>query len=106
MPDQGTIGFAYKVRPQWTFMAEYQQIVWGWFNSLTINFANPLTPDRTLYEGYKDTHAIRTGLQHARNSKSTFRLGYLYHKAAAPVVTVTPLLSLGPLTDLSSVYDG
>src|SRR5260221_632215 len=106
MPDQGTIGFAYKVRPQWTFMAEYQQIVWGWFNSLTINFANPLTPDRTLYEGYKDSHAIRTGLEYARSAKSTFRLGYLYHTAAAPVVTVTPLLPEGPRNEFTIGYGG
>jgi long-chain fatty acid transport protein len=106
MPDQGTIGFAYKVRPQWTFMAEYQQIVWGWFNSLTINFANPLTPDRTLYEGYKDSHAIRTGLEYTRSAKSTFRLGYLYHTAAAPVVTVTPLLPEGPRNEFTIGYGG
>jgi long-chain fatty acid transport protein len=103
MPDQGTIGFAYKVRPQWTFMAEYQQIVWGWFSSLTIDFANPLTPDRTLYEGYKDSHAIRTGLEYAR-AKSTFRLGYLYHTAAAPVQTVTPLLPEGPRNEFTIGY--
>jgi long-chain fatty acid transport protein len=106
MPDQGTIGLAYKVRPQWTFMAEYQQIVWGWFNSLTIDFANPLTPDRTLYEGYRDSHAIRTGLEYARSAKSTFRLGYLYHTAAAPVVTVTPLLPEGPRNEFTIGYGG
>lgn len=103
MPDQGTIGFAYKVRPQWTFMAEYQQIVWGWFNSLTIDFANPLTLDRTLYEGYRDSHAIRTGLEYVR-AKSTFRLGYLYHTAAAPVQTVTPLLPEGPRNEFTIGY--
>jgi long-chain fatty acid transport protein len=103
MPDQGTIGFAYKFRPQWTFMAEYQQIVWGWFNSLTIDFANPLTPDRTLYEGYRDTHAIRTGLEYVR-AKSTFRLGYLYHTAAAPVQTVTPLLPEGSRNEFTIGY--
>ena len=106
MPDQGTIGFAYKVRPQWTFMGEYQQIVWGWFSSLTINFANPLTPDRTLYEGYRDSHAIRTGLEYARSAKSTFRLGYLYHTAAAPVQTVTPLLPEGPRNEFTIGYGG
>ncbi len=101
LPDQGSIGFAYKVRPQWTFMADYQQIVWGWFNQLVIDFANPLTPDRTQYEGYKDSHAIRVGLEYARNSKTTFRAGYLYHTAAAPVVTVTPLLPEGPRNEFS-----
>jgi len=106
MPDQGTIGFAYKVRPQWTFMGEYQQIVWGWFNTLVIDFSNPLTPDRTQYEGYKDSHAIRTGLEYARSAKSTFRLGYLYHTAAAPVQTVTPLLPEGSRNEFTIGYGG
>ena len=104
MPDQGTIGFAYKFRPQWTFMADYQQIVWGWFNSLSIDFANANTPDRTLYEGYRDSHAIRTGLEYTRNARSTFRLGYLYHTAAAPTVTVTPLLPEGPRNEFTIGY--
>lgn len=104
LPDQGTIGFAYKVRPQWTFMAEYQQIVWGWFQQLVIDFSNPATPDRTQYEGYKDSHAIRTGLEYARSAKSTFRLGYLYHTAAAPVQTVTPLLPEGSRNEFTIGY--
>ena len=104
MPDQGTIGLAYKVRPEWTFLAEYQQIVWGWFQQLPIHFANPLTGDRTQYEGYKDSHAIRTGLEYTRNARSTFRLGYLYHTAAAPVQTVTPLLPEGPRNEFTVGY--
>jgi long-chain fatty acid transport protein len=106
MPDQGTIGFAYKIRPQWTVMGEYQQIVWGWFQQLVIHFANPLTGDRTQYEGYRDSHAIRTGLEYARNARSTFRVGYLYHTAAAPVQTVTPLLPEGPRNEFTLGYGG
>jgi long-chain fatty acid transport protein len=95
MPDQGTVGFAYKMNDRWTLMADYQQIVWGWFGTLVIDFSNPTTPDRVQVEDFKDSHAIRVGLEYHRSEKTTIRAGYLFHSAAAPVQTVTPLLPEG-----------
>jgi long-chain fatty acid transport protein len=92
MPPQGSIGLAYKVQDNWTVMADYHVVVWGWFNSIYLDFAKPRTPDITLYEGYKDTHGFRLGLEHRHGDKYTFRGGYLYHGGAAPPETVTPLL--------------
>jgi len=95
LPDQGTIGFSYKAGKSWTVMGDYQQIVWGWFNKLTIDFANPATPDRSQYEGYRDSHAIRLGVEWQQSAKTVIRGGYLFHTAAAPDQTVTPLLPEG-----------
>jgi long-chain fatty acid transport protein len=95
LPDQGTVGFAYKASNRWTFMGDYQQIVWGWFGTLVIDFTNPRTLDRTQVEGFKDSHAIRLGAEFQQSAKTTIRLGYIYHTAAAPVATVTPLLPEG-----------
>jgi long-chain fatty acid transport protein len=95
LPDQGTIGFAYKASDKWTVMGDYQQIVWGWLQAITIDFSNALTPDRLLPEGFKDSHAIRVGVEYQYNAKTTIRGGYLYHTPAAPVQTVTPLLPEG-----------
>lgn len=95
LPDQGTIGFAYKASDKWMVMGDYQQIVWGWLKVITIDFSNALTPDRTLPEGFKDSHAIRLGVEYQRSEKTTFRAGYIFHSPAAPVQTVTPLLPEG-----------
>lgn len=95
LPDQGTVGFAYTMNDQWKLMADYQQIVWGWFGTLVIDFSNALTPDRVQVEDFRDSHAIRVGLEYHRSAKTTFRGGYLFHSAAAPVRTVTPLLPEG-----------
>lgn len=101
LPPQGTLGLSYKVTDNWTLMADYQLVVWGWFNNLVLDFANPTTPDITLYEGYRDTHGIRVGTEIVQSSKVTLRGGYLYHSAAAPSITVTPLLPEGARNEVT-----
>jgi len=92
LPPQGSIGFAYKLQDNWTLMADYQTIIWGWFATVKIDFENPATPDITLTPHIKDTHAVRLGTEYRRSDKLTFRAGYLYHTSASPPDFVTPLL--------------
>ena len=92
MPPQGTLGFAYKINDQWSFMADYQYVVWGWFNEVDINFANAGTPDIALHPSNKDTHGFRFGTEYQYNSKVQLRGGYLHHGGASPAQFVTPLL--------------
>ncbi len=92
MPPQGSIGLAYKMTDKLTVMADYQLVVWGWFNSLTIDFVNPASPDITLRPENKDTHGFRFGGEYQYSSKVTLRGGYLYHTGASPAQFVTPLL--------------
>ena len=95
MPDQGAIGFAYKASDKWLVMGDYQQIFWGSLQTIVIDFSNTLTPDRTLPEGFKDSHAFRIGVEYQYSAQTTLRAGYLYHTPAAPAQTVTPLLPEG-----------
>ena len=92
MPPQGSIGLAYKMTDKLTVMADYQLVVWGWFNSLTIDFENPASPDITLHPENKDTHGFRFGGEWQYSPKVTLRGGYLYHTGASPAQFVTPLL--------------
>jgi long-chain fatty acid transport protein len=92
MPPQGTLGLSYRVNDEWTVMGDYQLVVWGWFNSVAINFANPKTPDITLTPHNKDTHGFRFGTEYQYSPKVTLRGGYLYHTGASPSNFVTPLL--------------
>ena len=95
MPPQGTLGLAYKVNDKWSVMADYQLVVWGWFNSITIDFENAGTPDLTLTPRNKDTHGVRFGTEYQYSPKVQLRGGYLYHSAASPTEFVTPLLPEG-----------
>ena len=92
MPPQGSLGFAYKMNDQWSFMADYQYVVWGWFNEVDINFANAGTPGIALHPSNKDTHGFRFGTEYQYNSKVQLRGGYLHHGGASPAQFVTPLL--------------
>lgn len=94
LPDQGSVGFSYKASNRWTLMGDYQQIVWGWFNKLDLTFSNPLL-NRSQYEGYRDSHSVRFGVEFQQSAKTVIRGGYLFHTAAAPDQTVTPLLPEG-----------
>src|ERR1700752_609921 len=59
MPPQGTLGFAYKITDSWSFMADWQYVVWGWFSDVDIDFENPATPDLALHPSNRDTHGAR-----------------------------------------------
>jgi long-chain fatty acid transport protein len=95
MPPQGTLGFAYRVNDKWAVMADYQLVVWGWFNTVDINFANPRTPDLQLHPQNRDTHGFRFGTEYQYSPKVMLRGGYLYHSGASPAEFVTPLLPEG-----------
>jgi long-chain fatty acid transport protein len=92
MPPQGSLGFAYQVNDDWAVMADYHLVVWGWFQTVIIDFANPLTPDITLRPSNNDTHGFRFGTEYRYSPKVTLRGGYLYHTGASPAEFVTPLL--------------
>ena len=95
MPPQGSLGFAYDMTDNWTVMADYHLVVWGWFNAIEIDFENAATPDLTLHPGNKDTHGFRIGTEYRTSPKLMLRGGYLYHSAASPSEFVTPLLPEG-----------
>jgi len=101
MPPQGSIGFAYKMNDKWNVMADYQYVVWGWFNQVKIDFANAGTPDLTLMPVNKDTHGFRFGSEYQYNAKLQLRGGYLYHTGASPAQFVTPLLPEGARNEFS-----
>jgi long-chain fatty acid transport protein len=101
MPPQGSLGFAYKVNDAWSVMADWHYMVWGWFNTVNIDFANPGTPDLALHPQNKDTHGFRFGTEYQYNAKVMLRGGYLYHSAASPDQFVTPLLPEAPRNEFT-----
>jgi long-chain fatty acid transport protein len=93
LPDQLTAGVAMDVAPTVTLLVDYSWVHWKLFQELPIDFAT--APDITNVENYKNTWAIRFGLDWAVHPNLTLHGGYLYHTAASPAETVTPLLPEG-----------
>ncbi len=104
LPPQGNLGLAYEATDRLTLLADYQLVVWGWFNALNVDFqryANDVASDFTLYEGYRDTHGIRLGAEYRHSDQLTVRAGVLHHGGAAPDETVTPLLPEGQRNEVT-----
>jgi long-chain fatty acid transport protein len=102
MPGQLLTGVAFQVTPQLLVLADYQWVNWSKFGQVELDFANPATPDQTLQENYRDTSGVRLGVDWAASKRWTLRGGYVYHEAAAPDETVTPLLPEGSRNEFTA----
>lgn len=92
MPAQLAAGIAVRATPDVLVLADWQMVMWSAFDTLRADFANPATPDLELAEDYEDTHGVRVGVEWATSPRLDLRGGFIWHTAAAPDQTVTPLL--------------
>lgn len=90
MPDQLQAGVAVDATDRVTVMADYHWMDWSDFDAIPLDFE--VARDDEQVEDYEDTHAVRLGLEAEATSDVTVRGGWIYHDAAAPDRTVTPLL--------------
>lgn len=90
MPDQAMAGIAFDATDRLTLLADWHWQDWSDFGVIPLDFA--VAPDEQRIEDYEDTHAIRLGAEAEATRSLTLRGGYVYHDAAAPDQTVTPLL--------------
>jgi long-chain fatty acid transport protein len=102
MPDQLLAGVAFQVTLRLLLLGDYQWVNWSEFGQVHLDFANPATPDQTLQENYRDTSGLRLGVDWTASKRWTLRGGYVYHQAAAPDETVTPLLPEGPRNEFTA----
>ncbi len=92
MPAQFVLGVAVRPTDPLTIFADYQWVGWSVFDTVTLDFANPSTPDEQLVQNYRDIGALRLGVEYAVTPALQVRSGYAFTQAAAPDETVTPLL--------------
>ena len=90
LPDQLVFGTAIQVHQKVKLLFDFQWVNWSKFQSLQLTFER--LPQRTLWEDYEDTHAVRFGAEVNITDKITARGGALFHEGAAPDQTRTPLL--------------
>jgi long-chain fatty acid transport protein len=85
-----SLGVAWSPTQRWTFEADFNWTEWSFFEDLPVTFENPTLSSRVV-ENYQDSYQVRLGAEH-RLPGWTYRFGYYYDRAAAPVESVTPLL--------------
>ena len=92
MPAQFTIGVRYQVAPHLKLLGDYQWVGWSTFDTVRLDFSQPLPPDETLVQNYRNTSGIRLGGEFEVSPRVRLRAGYFQNQAAAPDESVTPLL--------------
>jgi long-chain fatty acid transport protein len=102
MPDQLTLGAAFRARPDLQLLLDWQWINWSLFDVVRIEFENPATPAVELVQQFEDTHGIRLGVDWRATERWSVRGGYIRHGGAEPPGRVTPLLPEGARTEVTA----
>jgi long-chain fatty acid transport protein len=91
MPAMWSLGVAWHPQPGWTVEGDLNWTEWSAFEALPIRFQQTPSANETIPEDYRDGWQARFGLQ-KQGDPMTWRLGYYYDQAAAPVESQSPIL--------------
>ena len=92
MPAQLIVGLSWRARENVTMLADYQWAGWSKFDTVPIDFSEAIPPDEQLVQNYRDTSALRLGVEISATRVLKIRGGYHGNQAAAPDESVTPIL--------------
>jgi len=81
LPAELGVGVSYKFCEKWLVTGEFTRSYWGVYESLDIDFANPIIDDSENPRNYNNTTTWRLGAQYDHNEKFTFRAGYYFDES-------------------------
>jgi long-chain fatty acid transport protein len=90
-PAQVQAGFGYSGFANTLINLDYAWVGWKSFKELPVDFQGGAT-DRVLIEEYNNTSSVRAAIEYHLSNGAALRGGLAAAAAAAPDVTVTPLL--------------
>jgi len=90
MPAQAVVGIAYQATPALNLMVDGQWYGWSKWDAFPLEME--AAPKDTLLLEYDDAYVLRLGADFTVSEALTLRAGFTTNTAAAPDVTVTPLL--------------
>jgi len=91
-PAMANLGVAVKPMPSLTVEVDGGWFGWKRFDEVPITFPGGQLPSSTIIERWKDSYAVRAGLEWASSPIWKWRLGYVYDQTPQPEETVNPLL--------------
>lgn len=94
LPNQFVVGVRFLATPATRLFFDYQWTGWKQFDQVVLHFAN--APADTLFLEYRNASTVRLAVDFALRERVALRGGILYNTAAAPAVSVTPLLPGAP----------
>lgn len=84
LPETVTFGIEHDLNSQWSFGAEADWTRWSRFDTLAVQFDNPMQPDDVTNEGWKDSWFLSLGATYRMDEKWTFRSGVAYDEGVIP----------------------
>jgi long-chain fatty acid transport protein len=90
LPNQLVVGVRFRASPATRLFVDYQRTGWSDFDRAVLEFES--APADTLFLDYDDASTVRFALEFAPRDALALRAGFLHNGAAAPAVTVNPLL--------------
>ena len=88
-------GAAWSPVPEWTWEVDANFTQWSVFDELALKFATTPSKNSVVREDYEDSWRVSIGAEH-RLPGHTYRFGYYYDQASAPLASLTPLLPDAP----------
>jgi long-chain fatty acid transport protein len=90
LPNQIVAGVRFLATPTSRLFFDYQWTGWSHFDRSVLSFQ--IAPADTLFLDYSNTSTLRFAVEHSLRDGLALRGGILHNTAAAPPVTVNPLL--------------
>lgn len=91
-PNQLAFGLAYQATNNLTVTSDFQYIGWSSYDSLKVDFVNPVYADLASPKEYKNTYIIRFGAEYQYSSDLSLRCGLLYDNNPTPDERLDPSL--------------
>jgi len=81
LPAEITLGLSYKATDKLLVAFDFNRAYWNAYDSLILDFTNPVLPSSINARNYEDSNTYRFGAQYDINDKFTARVGYYYDES-------------------------
>lgn len=78
LPAELTVGLAYNLDDKWLFAFDFNRTYWDVYESLDLDFKDPIIPDSKNPRNYESSNTYRFGAQYMATDKLVLRAGYYY----------------------------
>lgn len=83
-PESLSLSVVHDLNAQWSLLADVTWTNWSRFKELRFRFGNPLQPENTTPENWKDSYFFSLGATYRHNDAWTFRVGVAYDQTPVP----------------------
>jgi long-chain fatty acid transport protein len=101
-PAQLSMGLTLQATDKLKLLGDVGIQFWSVWETTPLDFS--ILGDQTIVESYRNSTSWRAGVEYLVGSKSTARLGFIAHNAAAPDQTVTPSLPEAARTEFTAGF--